>query len=150
METVAGRTGGRRQPAALSRGNCYSERQVVVVVDASVGSRPTIAFEDGTQIGHRVEQTFGQGGDAVGAVVTDAAGLVAEQVGVLRQDGESGEVQGVVEQFEGGELRGRDHVLQAERRPSRLRATPPARHGGHRFLPGGRLPGGAGVWNTSK
>lgn len=117
------------------------------MVDASVDSCPAVAFEDGSQTGRRVEQALGREGNSV-AVVTDAARLVSEQVRVLGHDGQDGEVQGVVEQLEGGEFRGRDEVLEAERGPRR--ATRPLRGALHRFLPGGRLPGGAGVWNTSK
>ena len=109
----------------------------------------SIPIEDGSQLGHGLEQGVGNGGEGI-AVLTHLAVLVSEQVGVLRQGGEGCDLQGVVEQFEGRELRSRDQVLEAERGPGRPDARPPHPRAPHRFLLGDRLPVGAGVWNTSK
>ena len=126
-----------------------SEGQIVVAVEASVDGRAPVPLEDGSHLGHGVEQGLCDGGEGI-AVVTDLAVFVSQQVRVLGQGGEGGDVQGVVEQFEGRELRGLDQIVEGERGAGRSHAMPPDRRAPHRFFPGGRLPVGAGVWNTSK
>jgi hypothetical protein len=66
-------------------------------------------------------------------------------VGVLGEQREAHDVQGVMEQVERGQLGGTEQLEGCQRR--RWRGSP---HVLHRFLAVARLPTGAGAWNTSK
>ena len=138
--------GGRtRGVEGVAEGGDRSEGQVVVVVrPLGVRNRLPVAADDVVEGASAAEESLGQLRDGV-AVVAYAPVLVAEQMRVLGDQRETGDVHGVVEQVERGQLRGGQQIDGRQRHRRRLR-----RSRLHRFLAAARLAAGAGAWNTSK
>jgi hypothetical protein len=131
------------QARARGGGGSFSEGQVVVGVGPlGVRSGLPVTADDVVEVTSAAQESLGELRDGV-AVVMHAAVLVAEQMGILGEQGEADDVQGVVEQIDGGELRGAQQIDGRQRGRSR-------RQGLHRFLTAARLAAGAGAWNTSK
>ena len=110
--TPRGRAVGVRARAVSGRLASASEWQVLVVGAVGVRDCLTVAGNAVVESTSAAEHSLGQLGDEV-AVVAHQSLLVAEQVRVLGDEGESGHVHGVSEQVERGEL---GSVQQVHRR----------------------------------
>ena len=133
-------TGGRREEAR-SKG-----RVVVSVWTVRVRDGLPVTPQDVVEGASATEQLLGQLRDDV-AVVAYPPVLVAEQMRILGEQGEAGDVQGVAEQIERSELRS---AQQVDGRQRGRRGRPGVRRGLHRFLAAPRLAAGGGAWNRSK
>jgi hypothetical protein len=111
----------------------------------------TVTGNDGFQSACSADDSLCELGGVV-AVVQHAPRLIAEQVRMLGNDGQTRHMHAVGEHVERRQLGGVDQVLCQDRGASSGSAALSrfSRHVNYRFLAAGRLGAGGGGWNTSK